>query len=89
MDLPGGLHARANLSGRDARRMVAQFLIRDSRNLDMQIDAIKQRSADLGEIALNNAGRAAAFAGGIAIKAAGTRIAVLVTNIIWLLRALG
>jgi hypothetical protein len=43
----------------------------------MQIDAIKQRSADLGEIALNNAGRAAAFAGGIAIKAAGTRVMVL------------
>jgi hypothetical protein len=47
----------------------------------MQIDAIKQRSADLGEIALNNAGSAAAIAGGIAVKAA--LVSVQVSTVFW------
>jgi hypothetical protein len=37
----------------------------------MHIDAIEQRSAYLRQIALDDAGRAAAFSGRIAVKTAG------------------
>jgi len=37
----------------------------------VQIDTVEQRTADFGEIALNDAGCATAFAGGVAVKTAG------------------
>ena len=40
----------------------------------MDVDAVEQRSADLGEIALNLAGRADAVVGGVAIIAAGAGV---------------
>ena len=40
----------------------------------MNIDAVEQRSTDLGEIALNLSGRADAVVGGVAIVAAGAGV---------------
>jgi hypothetical protein len=42
----------------------------------VKIDAVEKRAADFGEVALNNAGRAAAFAGRIPIESTGTPLRV-------------
>lgn len=44
----------------------------------MDINAVEQRTADFSEIALNDARRAAAFAGVIAIEPARVRLQILV-----------
>ena len=44
----------------------------------MQIDAVEQRAADFCQVALDDAGRATAFAGSVAVETAGVRLRNLV-----------
>jgi hypothetical protein len=50
--------------------LAAELFVGDGRNFDVQINAIKQRPADLCEIALDNARRTAAFARNVTVEAA-------------------
>jgi hypothetical protein len=45
----------------DAVILAAQFFVRYGRHFDVQVDPIKQRSADFAQIALDDRARAAAF----------------------------
>jgi hypothetical protein len=62
--------------------LAAELLIRHGRNFNVQIDTIEQRSADLGEIALDDAGRAAAFARDITVETARTPVQVSTARLI-------
>ena len=64
--------AGGNLSRTRACGLTAKLFIGDSRNFDVEVNAVQQGAADFGEIALDDAGRAAAFAGGIAVETTGT-----------------
>ena len=59
----------------------AQFFVGHGGNFDVEVNAIEQRAADLGKIALNDARRAAAFAGGVAVEPAWARIIFLTANL--------
>ena len=62
---------RARISGGGfGGGVAAQFLEGNGGDFDVDIDAVEQRAADLAEVVLDLAGRAAAFAGGIAVEAA-------------------
>jgi len=65
-----GLHALANSLGSFCYGIASELFIRNGGNFDMDIDAVQQRSADLSQVALNDARCAAAFARGIGIEAA-------------------
>src|SRR3569833_482679 len=52
----------------------AEFFVRDGGDFYLDIDAVEQRSADLAEVALDDGWSAAAFAGGIAVEAAGAGV---------------
>jgi hypothetical protein len=54
----------------------AELFVGDGRNFDVQINAIEQRSADLCEIALDDAGRTAALARDITVEAARTPVQI-------------
>ena len=61
--------------------VAAEFLEGDGGDLDMDIDAVEQGTADLAQIVLDLARGTAALAGGIAEKAALVRISVLASNV--------
>ena len=48
----------------------AEFLVRHRRDFDVQVDAVQQRSADLGKVLLDLRAGAAALAGGVAMETA-------------------
>ncbi len=52
----------------------AQLLIGDSGHLDVRIDAVEQRVADLGEVSLDDAAGAAALPRGVAEESAWTPV---------------
>lgn len=54
--------------------LAAELLVRHGGNFDVQIDPIQQRSADFSEVALDDAGRAAAFARNVAVEPARVRV---------------
>ena len=60
--------------------LTAELLVGHGRNFDVQIDAIQQRAADLGEITLDDAGSAAAFPRNIAVEAARTTVQVSIAH---------
>ena len=71
--------ARSLDFGGDVRRghafiLATQLLIGNRGNFDMQIDPVEQRSADLGQVALDDPAGTAAFARGIAEIAARTPV---------------
>jgi hypothetical protein len=74
LDGAGALHHRANVGGRLAGIGGAHLFIGHGGDFQVNIDAVEQRSADLAQIALDHAGRAAALARGVAIKPALIRI---------------
>jgi hypothetical protein len=63
-------NAVAHLRGGDAVAGAAQFLIRYRGDLDVQIDAVEERTAQLALVTLDDGARAAAFPGGVAVMAA-------------------
>jgi hypothetical protein len=64
------LHSRAHLYRRRPVAVVAQFPVRYGRHLDVQIDAIEQRAAELAEIPLDDAAGTSAFPRAVAIESA-------------------
>jgi hypothetical protein len=74
LSFTGLFHSFAYVHRRMAVALAAELFIGYGRNLDVQVDAIEQRSADLGEIALDDARRAAAFARDITVKTARTPV---------------
>src|SRR5580704_8126862 len=74
LERPGTLHAATYLLRRYNLILPAQLLARYRRNLDMQIDPIKERPADLSEISLDEPAGAPAFPSGIAEESASARI---------------
>jgi hypothetical protein len=72
----GLLHAGANLRRRLGIGIAAQFLEGDGWNLDVDIDAVEQGTADLAQIVLNLARGAPALAGGIAVEPALTPVQI-------------
>ena len=51
-----------------ARRAASQLLIRNSGHLDVDVDPVEQRAADLAEVLLDLPGRAAALSRGVAVE---------------------
>ena len=83
----GSDHPFAHFGGRDAALLGAQFFVSDGRHLNVQIDAVEQWSADLGQIALNQAAGTAAFASRVSVDAARWRLldsAILCDLTLWL-----
>src|SRR5690242_8600464 len=74
LSFTGLLYSFAYVRGRMAVAFAAELFIGHGRNLDMQIDAIEQRSANFREIPLDDAGRAPAFARDVTVKTARARI---------------
>ena len=70
------LHAGADRGRGFGRRVVAQLFERDGGHFDVDIDAVEQRPGYLAQIALNDGRRAAAFAAGVAVEAAGARVQI-------------
>jgi hypothetical protein len=68
--LPGGQHPFPHLGRRLPTRPAAQFLIRNGGDFNVEIDAVEEGTADLGEVSLDDAGGAPAFAGRVAMKTA-------------------
>jgi hypothetical protein len=64
------LHALANVGRRFARAIAAQLLVWNRGNFDVNVDTVEQRPADLAQVPLDDAGRTAAFARGIAKESA-------------------
>jgi hypothetical protein len=63
-------HALADLGRRFSRAGSAQLFVGHGRHLDVDIDAVEQRPADLAQVALDDPRRATALARRIAEKAA-------------------
>ena len=56
LDLAGGFDAGANLSRTRACGLTAKLFIGDSRDFDVEVNAVQQGAADFGEIALEMPG---------------------------------
>jgi len=78
----GALDAGANLFGGFGGGVAAQFLEGHGGDFDVNIDAVEQGPADLAEIPLDLAGRAAAFTGGIAIEAAAAGVHITTEHLL-------
>jgi len=53
LDFAGGDDLAADLGARRSRPVAGQFIIRNVRDFDVQVDAVEQRAGDFAEIALN------------------------------------
>jgi hypothetical protein len=73
-DLARGGHASADGRARFAWRGVEQFVRGDGQHLDVQVDAVEQRAAELALVAQHLVGRAAAGLAGRTQVSAGARI---------------
>jgi hypothetical protein len=78
LNLPRRADTIAHLGGRNAAILTAQLLVSDGGHLDVQIDAVQQRAAELAQIALNDGAGAPALVRGIAVKSA--RASVQITT---------
>ena len=61
LELASGADAFPHLGRRRSTILAAKFFVRHGRHLDVQIDPIKQRAAQLAEIALDHRAGAATF----------------------------
>lgn len=64
----GVLHAQSDFGGGFTRGLAAKLLVRHRGNFHVNIDAVRERAADLAEILLDLSRRAAAFLGGVPQK---------------------
>jgi len=70
LDGAGALYPPANLLRGSARAVAAHFLVGHGGHLDVPVDAVQQRPADLAQVALDDAAGAAALAGRVTIESA-------------------
>jgi len=81
LERTGSLHPGAYLGGGGTLVLAAQFLVRNRRHLDMEIDTVEQRPADFAQVPLNDCASAAAFACRVRIKSAWTSVQVTVVQL--------
>ena len=70
------LHTCPDFGGGNSVILASQLLVRHGRDLDVQIDTVEQRTADLAEVTLDDAAGATALPRGIAEKSAGAPVQV-------------
>ncbi len=74
LDFAGGEDAGADFSGAFGGGIAAELFVLHGRDLDMDVDAVEKRAADLGDVALDHGRGAHTFAGFVVEVAAGAGV---------------